>query len=1222
MPALTFEEILKYNHNHGADGKFTTSEGAGSGGTSRKITEYSTDAYYGQVDMRMESRDGENLAGYMQYSVYDDTPNIQYIQTEEGYRGQGVATEMLQRLQSQYPDKEINWGMTTPDGTKLKEKVTYEVRDEKVTRKKKRLQSMKDEISRNEAEMDDLWEKADGRDFTDSERKRMQELGSQWDKLNRDIHDAEQDLEGKKEVRYMVRMPKDTKKSATPTGCGVLVVRDGKILTGTRIERAGKGRMCGPGGHIEPGETPEEAAKRETWEEFGIVCDDLKPLGVQDGGNRYGSSAVFLCTKFSGTPKTDEEEMTDPTWRTVEEIREENLFPPFEQSLELLPTTMAKSFNEILKYNHNHAADGKFTTAEGAGAGSGAVSGVSVPKGLEVSETDAELFSGTSWDDFMHDRNRVKESMNRYGKDPHLIEEKWYYTNLSESAKGVHEISDEECSDIVGDNIPDRLLSGWFRNADSGYKPIIETATITSPELRNAALNIAHKNYNDFLDGQGKDPVDFDTWLTTPITLYRGDHGQEKVADDVFMAYSYDRKISEKFGSNIEEIQIRPIDTLGSYRRNGEWEVMVPSREFGKKVGKSAEELQKGNDMNEFEIFKTDEDKHLVFGWASVAITVDGEVLEDRQHDMIEPEDLEEAAYEYVLNFRDTGEEHLPGYRKKGKLVESCVLTAEKQKAMGIPEGVLPVGWWIGFKIEDDDTWQRVKNGTYKMFSIEGRANREPIEKAAYDEWLEENMDKFSSEEEEVEFREWKSPSGFRARTASDVDEIDMQWDEYKKTELKKTQKAQTFEEVLKYNHNHGADGKFTSNNGGGGGAGGATSTATAPADTSYQISHRPPTKEDVDNGEADYAYKIDSYCMPGFYDNPQNYDFGEPGSDESIRTVMSIRNKPDAEVTVYRGAPKGELNDGDWVSLSRTYAEQYAGNGFYSSPGAEVHSFKVKAKDLTFEGNSINEFGYRGETVRKGVPMNKYDEIIELEKRYDEIEEVQKFNQNHDALGRFSTASGAASVTIRTRDSSKQSLADRANAKAVANSLVSAAKAREPKLTSTMKSLAKDAGGEMAGLEFAVKTEGSLARKLKTESKETGLPVGTAAKNMKDVNRYTMVLKEDNFVDGFDKTMKALQSQGYEIVKVKNTLKNPTAEYRGVNTNLKDPDGSIFELQFHTQKSLDVKEPNHLYYEEQRLDTTSPERKKELGILMAKNAASITTPKNIEKIKDVQFKG
>lgn len=127
-------------------------------------------------------------------------------------------------------------------------------------------------------------------------------------------------------------------------------------------------------------------------------------------------------------------------------------------------------------------------------------------------------------------------------------------------------------------------------------------------------------------------------------------------------------------------------------------------------------------------IFKTDDEKRLVFGWASVAITVDGDQLEDRQQDMIDPEDLESAAYEYVLNFRDTGEEHIPSMRKRGKLVESCVFTVEKQKAMGLPEGILPVGWWIGFKIEDDDAWERVRNGTYRMFSIEGKAQREPVE--------------------------------------------------------------------------------------------------------------------------------------------------------------------------------------------------------------------------------------------------------------------------------------------------------------------------------------------------------------------------------------------------------------------------------------------------------------------------------------------------------------
>lgn len=132
----------------------------------------------------------------------------------------------------------------------------------------------------------------------------------------------------------------------------------------------------------------------------------------------------------------------------------------------------------------------------------------------------------------------------------------------------------------------------------------------------------------------------------------------------------------------------------------------------------------------EFEILKSDSDKKLVFGWASISITIDGEQLEDRQQDVIDPEDLEQAAYEYVLNFRDAGEEHISTMRKKGKLVESCVLTEEKQKAMGIPAGTIPIGWWIGFKIEDDAAWERVKNGTYQMFSIEGQAERVPVNSA------------------------------------------------------------------------------------------------------------------------------------------------------------------------------------------------------------------------------------------------------------------------------------------------------------------------------------------------------------------------------------------------------------------------------------------------------------------------------------------------------------
>ena len=149
------------------------------------------------------------------------------------------------------------------------------------------------------------------------------------------------------------RFKKPVKKSLTPTGCGVIVVNErGEVLIGTRKENASKGQICGPGGHIEHGETAEEAAIREAREEFNIECRNLKRLGTQNGG-RHGVSAVFLCTDYSGTPRTDEEEMTNCRWADPEDL-EEDLFPPFERSLELL---------RVKKFNRNHdPKTGRFTS--------------------------------------------------------------------------------------------------------------------------------------------------------------------------------------------------------------------------------------------------------------------------------------------------------------------------------------------------------------------------------------------------------------------------------------------------------------------------------------------------------------------------------------------------------------------------------------------------------------------------------------------------------------------------------------------------------------------------------------------------------------------------------------------------------------------------------------------------------------------------------------------
>lgn len=121
-------------------------------------------------------------------------------------------------------------------------------------------------------------------------------------------------------------------------------------------------------------------------------------------------------------------------------------------------------------------------------------------------------------------------------------------------------------------------------------------------------------------------------------------------------------------------------------------------------------------------ITKIDEDQRLVFGFFSVSVRKDGQLLKDLHDDIIEPAELEKAAYDFVLQSREGGTMHRGAV--KATLVESMVFTPEKMELMGLAKDALPTRWWGGFKIHDDETFQKVKKGEYRMFSIEGTAQR------------------------------------------------------------------------------------------------------------------------------------------------------------------------------------------------------------------------------------------------------------------------------------------------------------------------------------------------------------------------------------------------------------------------------------------------------------------------------------------------------------------
>lgn len=121
---------------------------------------------------------------------------------------------------------------------------------------------------------------------------------------------------------------------AAPTAAATLVVKDGKVLIGTRQDRT---CVCGPGGHIEDGEAPEQAARREAMEEFGIRLGSMDSLGQLDGlPQEYGLPVIYLCTDYEGAPTCDGKEMCNAQFVSLPELKVYNQFLPFKKSVELL----------------------------------------------------------------------------------------------------------------------------------------------------------------------------------------------------------------------------------------------------------------------------------------------------------------------------------------------------------------------------------------------------------------------------------------------------------------------------------------------------------------------------------------------------------------------------------------------------------------------------------------------------------------------------------------------------------------------------------------------------------------------------------------------------------------------------------------------------------------------------------------------------------------------
>jgi hypothetical protein len=171
--------------------------------------------------------------------------------------------------------------------------------------------------------------------------------------------------------------------------------------------------------------------------------------------------------------------------------------------------------------------------------------------------------------------------------------------------------------------------------------------------------------------------------------------------------------------------------------------------------------------------------------------------------------------------------------------------------------------------------------------------------------------------------------------------------------------------------------------------------------DTSYRIQHQPKGPETEDSVRLDdltksitgekAGYPDDFYSDRGqrLYAPGPRFKDDEYGmaNQESFQIINKVKNKPDEEVTIYRAVPNDDkikdINEGDFVTLSKKYAELH-GAGGYGRDGKDAGKIlekKVKVKDIYWDQNDVNEFGYFPTNEEKQTKKIPELNIADIEK-------------------------------------------------------------------------------------------------------------------------------------------------------------------------------------------------------------------------------------------------
>lgn len=138
-----------------------------------------------------------------------------------------------------------------------------------------------------------------------------------------------------------------------------VIHKNDQVLLGLKKKGFGAGRWNGFGGKVEEGETIEEAARREVFEEAGVVVSDMEKVGTMEFSFKDKPEVLevhlFRAFDFDGEPVEGEE--MRPRWFHVDKLPFDKMWPDdrywyplFLQNKKFEGRFFFKDLNSLIEY--------------------------------------------------------------------------------------------------------------------------------------------------------------------------------------------------------------------------------------------------------------------------------------------------------------------------------------------------------------------------------------------------------------------------------------------------------------------------------------------------------------------------------------------------------------------------------------------------------------------------------------------------------------------------------------------------------------------------------------------------------------------------------------------------------------------------------------------------------------------------------------------------------